>query len=312
MAERNGTSEPTRVAIVPHTHWDREWYEPFQTLRVRLVHLVDELLDLLEHDVSYRRFLLDGQTVVVDDYLAIRPEAAPRLARLANSGRLQLGPWMVLMDEFMVSGETIVRDLQAGLTRASELGGVMRVGYLPDMFGHIAQMPQILQLAGLEHAVVWRGVPSTIDPDRVRLGRARRLPRARRVPLRLVLERPRPPRRREATHRPRPRLRARAGCDPPPGRRRPAHERHRPPAPAAVARAGRRRGERDAGRLPTSRSRRSTSTCRASRRTTSRNGPANCAPARAPTSSWAWRRTASTSTRPRRSRSERWSVAPNL
>src|SRR5436309_12265645 len=154
---------PTTVGIVPHTHWDREWYAPFQVFRARLVRLLDELLPLLEHDLSYARFLLDGQTVVVDDYLEVRPEAAETLRRLAATGRLSVGPWMVLMDEFMVSGETIVRDLQLGLRRAVELGGAMPVGYLPDMFGHIAQMPQILRLAGLEHAVVWRGVPSAVD-----------------------------------------------------------------------------------------------------------------------------------------------------
>jgi alpha-mannosidase len=153
----------TRVAIVPHTHWDREWYSPFQTFRLRLVRLLDALLPMLEADLSYARFLLDGQTAVLDDYLEIRPEAAAALARLAASGRLAIGPWMVLMDEFMVSGETMVRDLQFGIARGSELGGVMEVGYLPDMFGHVAQMPQLLQLAGFEHAVVWRGVPAAVE-----------------------------------------------------------------------------------------------------------------------------------------------------
>ncbi len=154
---------PLPVGIVPHTHWDREWYASFQTFRVRLVTLLDELLDLLDRDESYERFLLDGQTVVVDDYLEIRPDAERRLAALADAGRLQIGPWMVLMDEFMVSGETMVRDLQLGMARAAQLGAVMEVGYLPDMFGHVAQMPQLLRLAGLEHAVVWRGVPAAID-----------------------------------------------------------------------------------------------------------------------------------------------------
>ena len=141
------TRDPVTVAIVPHTHWDREWYSPFQVFRIRLVHLLDALLPLLERDLSYSRFLLDGQTAVIDDYLAVRPEAAARLARLAASGRVQVGPWMILMDEFMVSGETIVRNLQLGMARATALGGAMQVGYLPDMFGHIAQMPQVLRLA---------------------------------------------------------------------------------------------------------------------------------------------------------------------
>jgi mannosylglycerate hydrolase len=150
------------VAIVPHTHWDREWYSPFQDFRMRLVKLLDALLPMLESDLSYARFLLDGQTMVLDDYLEIRPEAEAALTRLAASGRLAVGPWMVLMDEFMVSGETMVRDLQLGMARGAQFGGAMQVGYLPDMFGHVAQMPQLLRLAGLEHAVVWRGVPLAI------------------------------------------------------------------------------------------------------------------------------------------------------
>jgi hypothetical protein len=169
-----------QVAIVPHTHWDREWYAPFQTYRVQLVHLVDELLDLLERDPRYTRFLLDGQTAVVDDYLEVRPQAAARIEALADAGRLQVGPWMILMDEFMVSGETMVRNLQLGLRRAAQIqngqiqnGEIQNgeihapaatlVGYLPDMFGHVAQMPQILTQAGLHHCVVWRGVPHAID-----------------------------------------------------------------------------------------------------------------------------------------------------
>jgi alpha-mannosidase len=153
---------PRPVGIVPHTHWDREWYAPFQAYRLQLLHLVDGLLDLLERDPSYTRFLLDGQTALLDDYLEIRPEAAARIAALVSAGRLQIGPWMVLMDEFMVSGETIVRDLQRGTARAREFGGAMPVGYLPDMFGHVAQLPQILCLAGLTDAVVWRGVPAAV------------------------------------------------------------------------------------------------------------------------------------------------------
>ncbi len=151
------------VAVVPHTHWDREWYEPFEIFRLRLVDTLDTLLDLLESDPSYGWFLLDGEMAAVDDYLEVRPEATSRLRELADSGRLSVGPWYVLMDEFLVSGETIVRNLQMGMARAAGFGGAMEVGYLPDMFGHIAQMPQILTLAGFSHAVVWRGVPSAVD-----------------------------------------------------------------------------------------------------------------------------------------------------
>jgi len=139
------------VAIVPHTHWDREWYQPYQTFRLRLVDLLDEFLPRLDRDPAYARFMLDGQMAVVDDYLEVRPEAEPVLRRLAGSGRLSMGPWYILMDEFLVSGETIVRDLQLGLERAAAFGGAMPVGYLPDMFGHIAQMPQLLRQAGMKN-----------------------------------------------------------------------------------------------------------------------------------------------------------------
>ena len=108
-------------------------------------------------------FTLDGQLQTIADYLEIRPENEQRLRALVEEGRLAIGPWQVLMDEFLVSGETIWRNLEVGLARARELGGEMRVGYLPDMFGHIAQMPQILRAHGLDNAVVWRGVPAAVD-----------------------------------------------------------------------------------------------------------------------------------------------------
>src|SRR5689334_22159140 len=154
---------PRRVNIVPHTHWDREWYSPFQKFRMRLIEMVDGLLPLLDADASYSHFLLDGQMAVVDDYLEVRPQAESVLRRLATEGRLAMGPWYSLPDEFLVSGETIIRNLQAGIARAAEFGGAMDVGYLPDMFGHVSQMPQIFRLFGFEHAVVWRGVPNAID-----------------------------------------------------------------------------------------------------------------------------------------------------
>ncbi len=168
---------PRQIAIVPHTHWDREWYEPYQTFRLRLVQLLDDLIPLLERDPSYARFLLDGQMAVVDDYLEVRPENEERIRALAAAGRLSMGPWYILMDEFLVSGETIVRDLQSGLLRGAAFGGAMEVGYLPDMFGHIAQMPQILRLAGFEHAVVWRGVPVGHRQERLLVGGTRRVRR---------------------------------------------------------------------------------------------------------------------------------------
>jgi alpha-mannosidase len=155
-------ARPTTIHLIPHTHWDREWYRPFQSFRMQLVDLVDRILDMLEADPDFA-FTLDGQLATIDDYLEIRPEQAERIRGHVQSGRLAIGPWQILMDEFLVSGETLVRNLEMGWRRAEDFGGPMRVGYLPDMFGHVAQMPQILRAAGLADAVVWRGIPAAID-----------------------------------------------------------------------------------------------------------------------------------------------------
>jgi len=126
------------------------------------VDVVDDVLDRLEAEPGLR-FTLDGQLATVDDYLEIRPEAEVRIRKLVGEGRLAIGPWQTLMDEFLVGGETTLRNLEAGMRRAENFGSAMRIGYLPDMFGHVAQMPQILRLSGIETAVVWRGVPSAVD-----------------------------------------------------------------------------------------------------------------------------------------------------
>jgi len=153
---------PTTVYIVPHTHWDREWYATFETFRAQLVELWDQLLALTEADPDFR-FLMDGQTVVIDDYLEVRPEAKGRLEAAIRRGQIQVGPWYTLPDEFLVSGETLLRDLQRGIASGEAHGGSMRVGYLPDSFGHAAQMPQLYHQLGFHYAVVWRGVPLEID-----------------------------------------------------------------------------------------------------------------------------------------------------
>src|SRR5690242_3878192 len=148
------------IVLVPHTHWDREWYQTFQQFRIRLVHAVDKLLDIMDRDPDFSHFMLDGQTIVIDDYLEARPEEEERLRRYTRDGRITVGPWYVQPDEFLVSGESLIRNLQMGLKRAAEFAEPMRVGYVPDCFGHIAQLPQILQGVGIDNAVFWRGVGS--------------------------------------------------------------------------------------------------------------------------------------------------------
>ena len=149
----------TRPAyLISHTHWDREWYRTYQQFRLDLVRTIDRVLDTLQSDPAFTHFLLDGQTIVLDDYLAMRPERADELRRLIGAGRIAVGPWYCHPDLFLVSGESIVRNLMLGTRMARSYGRSLMVGYIPDQFGHTGQMPQILRGAGIESAVLWRGV----------------------------------------------------------------------------------------------------------------------------------------------------------
>ncbi len=151
------------ATVVPHTHWDRAWYVTFQEYRVRLVRLIDRLIDLLENNPDYRFFMLDGQTSLLEDYLEARPQRAADLQALARAGRISVGPWYVLPDEFLVSPEAIIRNLMVGHRMGQDYGGVMKIGYVPDGFGHIAQLPQIFRGFEIDSAFFWRGVGAEAD-----------------------------------------------------------------------------------------------------------------------------------------------------
>src|SRR5215468_1734041 len=165
MTTQTAETTDRTLLVVPHTHWDREWYLTFQQFRMKLVATVDAVLDIMERDPGYARFLLDGQTIILDDYLEVRPENVGRLQRLAREGRILVGPWYIQPDEFLVSGESLVRNLLRGRRMARDYGGAMNVGYVPDTFGHIAQLPQILRGFGMETAVFWRGVGPEMTGD---------------------------------------------------------------------------------------------------------------------------------------------------
>jgi len=140
------------------THWDREWYETFQEFRMWLVELIDELMDLMDRDPDYRCFHLDGQAVVLQDYLAIRPERRERFLSFLKSRRLVAGPWYDLPDEWLISGESYVRNLAMGMRVCRSLGfEPMQFAYTPDQFGHIAALPMIMNGFGLRAGICWRG-----------------------------------------------------------------------------------------------------------------------------------------------------------
>ncbi len=157
MNDEPRTIHMLNIHVISHTHWDREWYLTHEQFRFRLVALVDRLLDLLDADPNYKYFHLDGQTIVLEDYLEIRPDQEPRLRKAIEDGRILIGPWYVMPDEFLVSGEALVRNLLRGNRISKEFGTPMPVGYLPDLFGHVGQMPQIWRQFGLDNTILWRG-----------------------------------------------------------------------------------------------------------------------------------------------------------
>jgi alpha-mannosidase len=144
--------------LIPHTHWDREWYLTRATFVCRLVPALDDVIARLESEPGFRAFLLDGQTVLLEDYFAVRPDMAPRGGALVADGRLQVGPWYVLADELNPSGESLLRNLLAGRADAERLGGRLDVLYSPDAFGHPAVWPALAAEFGIRYGVLWRGV----------------------------------------------------------------------------------------------------------------------------------------------------------
>ncbi|MGI8904971.1 MAG: alpha-mannosidase [Candidatus Sumerlaeaceae bacterium] len=165
MSSTQSTSIPAATGlkytayVCSHTHWDREWYGSFQQFRYRFVRLLDNLMDLLDRDPEYRCFNLDGQTIVLEDYLEIKPGQRARLEKFIRDGRIVIGPWYILPDEWLVSGESTIRNFLRGRAICREFGvEPPNVGYLPDMFGHISQIPQLLVGLGMDNTIFWRGL----------------------------------------------------------------------------------------------------------------------------------------------------------
>lgn len=151
-----------RAHIISHTHWDREWYLPYETHHMMLIETMDTLLDTFEKDPNFKYYHLDGQTVLLEDYLEVRPDRKDLLDKVIKEGRLKIGPWYVLQDEFLTSSEANVRNLQYGHKDTAKYNvDVAKVGYFPDSFGNMGQAPQILNQAGIQTAAFGRGVKPT-------------------------------------------------------------------------------------------------------------------------------------------------------
>lgn len=146
--------------VISHTHWDREWYYTLQQFQVKLVDLIDNLLDILDNDPSFKFFNMDCQTIVLEDYLAVKPQNEAKLKKYIKEGKIVIGPWYQLNDENLVSGESTIRSLLIGHEIAESFGGTSKCGYLPDQFGNVSQMPQIFLGFGIDTTIMGRGFNS--------------------------------------------------------------------------------------------------------------------------------------------------------
>ncbi|MCM3784229.1 alpha-mannosidase [Neobacillus mesonae] len=154
-------SKQLKAHIISHTHWDREWYLPYEKHHMRLISLMDALLDKLDHDPEYKSFYLDGQTIILEDYLQVRPEQQKRIEKHIRDGRILIGPWYILQDAFLTSGEANVRNMQEGHQDSKRYGAPSKIGYFPDTFGLVGQTPQLMKQSGINNVFFGRGVKPT-------------------------------------------------------------------------------------------------------------------------------------------------------
>ncbi|MEG1310420.1 MAG: alpha-mannosidase [Romboutsia sp.] len=150
-----------KVYIISHSHWDREWYLPYEKHHMRLVELIDDLLELFEKEPEFNSFHLDGQTIALDDYLQVRPQKKELLEKYIKEGRLRIGPFYILQDDFLISSESNTRNMLIGMEESKKWGGMVNLGYFPDTFGNMGQTPQMMKQVGIDVAVFGRGVKPT-------------------------------------------------------------------------------------------------------------------------------------------------------
>lgn len=145
------------VHVLSGTHWDREWRYTAEQSKLRLAVLIDHLLDLLDREPRFKCYHLDGGSVVLDDYLSVRPENRSRLERYIREGRISLVNWYTLPETYTVAPESLIRNLMVGKRVAAPLGGSMRAGYTATSYGQTSQLPQIYRGFGIESAIFYRG-----------------------------------------------------------------------------------------------------------------------------------------------------------
>lgn len=148
-----------KIDVVSNTHWDREFRFSFEKTRHNLLVMLDTTLDILESDPEYHSFTMDGHSIMIDDYLEMRPERREQVEKFIREGRLIIGPYYTLPEEFTISHEALIRNLMFGRKTVQKYGGrVPTVGYTPSSWGQTGQYPQILKDFGVNYMMFYRGI----------------------------------------------------------------------------------------------------------------------------------------------------------
>ncbi len=161
---KKNSKKKLEMHVISGTHWDREWRYTAEQSKVRLVNLIDSLINILENKSSYHSFLLDGGTVILEDYLSIRPENKERIKKLIKEKRIFLVNWYTLPDMFTVAPESILRNILIGQEMGNQFGGCMKTGYTATSYGQVAQLPQIYNKFGIDSIYFYRGLNKYVVP----------------------------------------------------------------------------------------------------------------------------------------------------
>ena len=146
-----------KIIAYTHSHWDREWYREFEEFRLRLIEVFDEIISALNNN-EIPSFYFDGQSAALEDYLEIFPEKEKEIKQLVKEKKLRIGPFYCSADSFLVSGESIYRNLELGIKKSKEFGETDFIGYLSDTFGHSKSIVSILKSFNINKACLWRGL----------------------------------------------------------------------------------------------------------------------------------------------------------
>ena len=129
-----------------------------------LCYLFDMLFDIFEKEPGFKHFHMDSQTMPVQDFLEAFPEKAGLVEKYVKEGKLAIGPWFCLPDEYCVGGESLIRNLLLGHKIGKKFGGVSKTGYSPFGWGQISQMPQIYMGFGIDMMSFYRGLNQYMAP----------------------------------------------------------------------------------------------------------------------------------------------------